>query len=64
MRPSNPWSRWPPESEPFLLSVGFLDSHFPFAPPAPWCDMYDPTDVVMPSRARDEMPGKPPDSTC
>lgn len=39
-------------SEPFLLSVGFLDSHFPFAPPAPWCDMYDPPDVVMPIRAR------------
>ena len=46
------------QDAPFLLSVGFLDPHFPFAPPAPWCDMYDPANVVMPNRSDDEMPGK------
>jgi arylsulfatase A-like enzyme len=46
------------QDAPFLLSVGFLDPHFPFAPPAPWCDMYDPANVVMPNRSDDEMPEK------
>ncbi len=36
--------------EPFHLTVSIPDPHFPYCPPAPWCDMYDPADVPMPHR--------------
>ena len=42
-------------SDPFFLFVGFPDPHAPYCPPAPWCDMYDPADVPMPNRHRDEI---------
>lgn len=32
----------------FFLMVSYPDPHHPFAPPRPWCDMYDPADIVMP----------------
>ena len=46
------------EEDPFFLHVGFPDPHFPFAPVAPWCDMYDPADVPMPHRNREEVTTK------
>ncbi len=49
------------ESEPFFLFASFPDPHFPFCPPAPWCNMYDPADVPMPNRSRAEVEGKPTD---
>ena len=39
----------------FFLHVGFSDPHVPYCPVAPWCDMYDPADVPMPNRSRDEV---------
>lgn len=45
--------------EPFFLFASFPDPHFPYCPPAPWCYMYDPADVPMPNRSRDEIEGKP-----
>lgn len=47
--------------DPFFLFVGFPDPHFPYCPPAPWCDRYDPEAVPMPRRRRDEAEGKPED---
>jgi hypothetical protein len=38
--------------EPFFAWVSFADPHHPFDPPAPWCDRYDPADMleVLPRR--------------
>lgn len=36
---------------PFFLFAGFPDPHFPYCPPAPYCDMYDPASVPMPNRS-------------
>ena len=41
--------------DPFFLFVGIADPHFPYCPPAPWCDMFDPRSVPMPRRRRDEV---------
>jgi arylsulfatase A-like enzyme len=41
--------------DPFFLFVSIPDPHFPYCPPAPWCDMFDPADVPMPRRHRDEV---------
>jgi len=46
------------EENPFFLHVGFPDPHFPFAPVAPWCNMYDPADVPMPHRSKEEVATK------
>ena len=34
--------------DPFFLYVSFPDPHHPFAPPAPYCDRYDPAEVPLP----------------
>jgi len=47
------------KGRPFFLFAGFPDPHFPFCPPAPWCDHYSPADVPMPKRIPDEHVGKP-----
>ena len=41
-------------NDPFYLTVGIPDPHFPYCPPAPWCDMYDPACVPLPRRHPDE----------
>jgi len=46
--------------DPFYLFVGFPDPHFPYCPPAPWCDMFDPGSVPMPRRSRDELKAPSP----
>lgn len=41
--------------DPFFMHVSFPDPHFPFAPPAPYCDMYDPAAVPLPRRSKQEL---------
>jgi arylsulfatase A-like enzyme len=43
------------EDAPFFLFASFPDPHFPYCPPAPYCDMYDPEAVPMPNRSRQEV---------
>ena len=40
--------------DPFFLCVSFPDPHFPYCPPSPWCDMYDPACVPLPRRHQDQ----------
>jgi arylsulfatase A-like enzyme len=35
-------------SEPFFLFVSFPDPHHPFTPPAPWCDLFEPSELPQP----------------
>lgn len=44
---------------PFFLFVSYPDPHHPFSPPAPWCDLYDPADVPMPSVTPGELDRMP-----
>jgi arylsulfatase A-like enzyme len=46
--------------DPFFLYVSLPDPHHPFAPPAPYCDRYDPAEVPLPrvvAGELDRMPG-------
>ena len=42
-------------AEPFFLCLSFPDPHAPYCPPAPWCDMYDPSSVPLPRRHPDQL---------
>ncbi len=46
---------------PFFAWVSFPDPHHPFDPPHPWCDRYDPADMlsVLPAAHPEELAGKP-----
>src|SRR5262245_17258463 len=46
---------------PFFAWVSFPDPHHPFDPPRPWCDRYDPADMlaVLPAAHPEEFDGKP-----
>ncbi len=46
---------------PFFAWVSFPDPHHPFDPPRPWCDRYDPADMlaVLPEAHPEEFDGKP-----
>ncbi|MCZ4354629.1 sulfatase-like hydrolase/transferase [Roseovarius aestuarii] len=46
-------------ADPFFLFVSFPDPHHPFSPPAPWCDMYDPQDIPLPSALQGELTAMP-----
>jgi arylsulfatase A-like enzyme len=48
--------------EPFFLWASFADPHHPFDPPRPWCDRYDPADMlqVLPPARPEELDRKPP----
>jgi arylsulfatase A-like enzyme len=48
--------------EPFFAWVSFTDPHHPMDAPEPWCDRYDPADVleVLPEPHPEEFEGKPP----
>ena len=37
------------------MFVGFPDPHFPYCPPAPWCDMFNPESVPATNRSRAEL---------
>ena len=41
--------------EPFFAWCSFPDPHHPYCPPEPWAGMYDPADVVMPTRREGEL---------
>lgn len=45
--------------QPFFLWASFSDPHKPFAPPQPYCDMYDPADMPKPVPPED-VSHKPP----
>ena len=41
--------------DPFFLTASIPDPHFPYCPPAPWCDMYDPASVPLPRYHEDQI---------
>lgn len=43
----------------FFLFVSFPDPHHPFTPPAPWCDLFDPSQVPAPRIVPDELLAMP-----
>jgi arylsulfatase A-like enzyme len=47
---------------PFFAWVSFADPHHPFDPPRPWCDRYQPADMlpVLPTPHPEEFATKPP----
>ncbi len=42
------------DDQPFFAWCSFPDPHLPVAPPQPYCEMYDPADVPLPSRSETE----------
>lgn len=40
-------------SNPFFLWCSFPDPHHPYAVPKPWCNMYNPKDIPLPSARRE-----------
>ena len=58
-RQSVNWLRNRSSDEPFFLWSSFSDPHKPFAPPRPYCDMYDPGDMPDPV-PRETVDNKPP----
>jgi iduronate 2-sulfatase len=40
------------DSRPFFLAVGFKKPHLPFVAPKKYWDLYDPAEIVIPSRER------------
>lgn len=41
-------------AEPFFLQVSFPDPHHPFTPPGRYYDLYDPSDIALPSTFDDD----------
>ena len=50
------WLRRRDSDEPFFLWMSFADPHQPFAPPRPYCDMYDPAGDAAGGAARGREP--------
>jgi arylsulfatase len=48
------------QAKPFFLWCSFPDPHHPYCPPAPWCDMYDPKGIQLPTRREGELEDLPP----
>jgi arylsulfatase A-like enzyme len=48
------------DAPPFFVWCSFPDPHLPFAPPAPYCDMYDPAQVRPPVGREGELDSLPP----
>ena len=46
--------------QPFFAWCSYPDPHQPVAPPAPYCDMYDPRGIPLPSRREGEIDDLPP----
>lgn len=46
--------------QPFFVCCSFPDPHRPLCPPAPYCDMYDPASVDLPTPNRGELESMPP----
>ncbi len=53
------WLRRREDDQPFFLWMSFADPHQPFAPPRPYCDMYDPA-AMPPAVPREDVSRKPP----
>ena len=53
------WLRQRDQDQPFFLWMSFADPHQPFAPPRPYCDMYDAADMPDAVPAED-VSSKPP----
>ena len=53
------WLKRRNSDEPFFLWASFTDPHQPFAPPRPYCDMYDDADFPAPVPPEDAS-NKPP----
>ena len=53
------WLRSHDNESPFFLWMSFYDPHMPFAPPRPYCDMYDPAEMP-PAFPREDVSHKPP----
>jgi arylsulfatase A-like enzyme len=49
-----------PADQPFFIWCSFPDPHTPVAPPAPYCDMYDPEQVKPPAKREGELDDLPP----
>lgn len=47
-------------TEPFLLTMSFIDPHHPFAPPEPFASQYDPISVPAPRYQSGELMDKAP----
>ncbi|MBU2965801.1 sulfatase-like hydrolase/transferase [Amphritea sp. 2_MG-2023] len=47
------------EDEPFFLFISTPDPHHPWAPPAPYCDLFDPEDMPMPKAVAGELEKMP-----
>ncbi len=48
------------EDQPFFLWVGFPDPHHPLNPPQPYCDLYDPDEIVLDIPNKGEFDSMPP----
>ena len=46
--------------KPFFAWMSFSDPHQPFAPPRPYCDMYDPKDMPAAPIPQEDVSKKPP----
>jgi len=45
---------------PFLAFCSIPDPHHPFCPPAPYCHLYEGTDIPLPERREGDLEAKPP----
>jgi arylsulfatase A-like enzyme len=43
------------DDAPFFIWCSFPDPHAPVAPPKPYCDLYDPSDMPLPARRAGEL---------
>jgi arylsulfatase A-like enzyme len=48
------------QDKPFFAWCSFPDPHLPVAPPAPYCNMYDPDTIPLPSKQPDDLDSLPP----
>jgi len=46
--------------QPFFLWCSFPDPHEPYSPPRPYCDLYNPADMPLPTRRAEELDDLPP----
>ncbi len=54
------WLRRRPREQPFFLWISYSDPHQPFAPPRPYCDLYDPADMADAFLPDEDLSNRPP----
>ncbi len=47
------------ENKPFMAFCSFPDPHHSFAPPSPYCDMYNKADIKLPEKQKNDLENKP-----